>query len=101
MNKLLKGYTYVTPNWSGVQDIVSPNERVDEFQQASNGGPKNVGTSADVPSLDMPWKRNENKEETEESKDREKWVVSSGVADWVHGEAEKPRREVRVMALLL
>lgn len=93
----MNGRTDVTPNGSEVQGVVPPNERVDEFEEASDRGPNDIGTSADVPCLNMPRKRNKNKKETEESKDREERI--SGIDVHVHGggsgeEEKKPRREL-------
>lgn len=61
----LNGHTDVTPHGSQVQSVVPPDDRVNKFEEASDRCPDDVGTSANIPSLNMPWERDENDKETE------------------------------------
>lgn len=85
----VNGCTDVTPDGSKVQSAVPPNDRVDEFKEGRKGRPKDIGTSADIPCLNVPRKRNKNDKEAEESKDREEGV--GGIDTDVHDEEKEPR----------
>ena len=56
--------TEIAPHRSSIQRVVGPHHRVDELVKTRQGGPKHVETGSGIPSLKMPWERDQHKDET-------------------------------------
>lgn len=80
-------HTDITPHGSQVQNVVPPDDGVNKLDEARDRRPDDVGASANIPCLNMPWERDEDNEETEEGKDGKKRI--SGIDIHVHGGEER------------
>lgn len=87
--------TYVAPDRCRVECIVAPHYSVNGQIKTSNRGPYHKETSSRIPSLTMPWQRNEHDDGAKDSEDRECWI--GGIRDGSkHGErcGERRREEL-------
>jgi hypothetical protein len=74
--------TNITPDWSRVIHIPTPNESVHKFEKTRYCCPNHECASARIPSLNVPWQRYKTDQETKKSEDGEEWV--SWVVRLVH-----------------
>ena len=58
--------TNIAPHRSFVQRVAGPYHGVDELVKTSQGCPEHVETGPGVPSLKVPWERDQYQDETQE-----------------------------------